>query len=174
MSKIRKTALCSILAAMGVMFLYIGSVITVLDLTMTAIASLIVVFCVIELNGYYPWLTYGVTAILAILLLPNKLTGVIYLCFGGLYPILKANFERYHYVVSWILKLSVFNTGLLIAILISQFLLHLGDEGLELTLPVLAVGNLVFVLYDVAMTRLITLYLIKFRKMLGLKNYFEN
>ena len=68
----------------------------------------------------------------------------------------------------------IFNTGLLIAILISQFLLHLGDEGLELTLPVLAVGNLVFVLYDVAMTRLITLYLIKFRKMLGLKNYFEN
>jgi len=174
MKKIRKTALCSILAAMGVMFLYIGSVITVTDLTMAAIASLIVIFCVIELGSYYPWLTYGTTAILALLLLPNKLPALIYLCFGGIYPILKACFERYHYIVAWTLKLSVFNTGLLIAILLSTYVLHLGDEGLELTLPVLGMGNLVFVLYDVAMTKLITLYLIKFRKMLGLKNYFEN
>lgn len=174
MSNIRKTALSSILSAMGVMILYLGSVITVLDLTMTAVASLIIVFCVIELNSYYPWLTYGVTAVLAILLLPNKLTGVMYLCFGGLYPIFKAYFERFHYIVSWILKLSVFNTGLLVAILISQYLLHLGSDGLELTIPVLAVGNLVFILYDVAITRLITLYLVKFRKMLGLKNFFEN
>lgn len=33
--------------------------------------------------------------------------------------------------------------------------------------------NGVFVLYDIASTQLITLYLIKLRKMLGLRNFFK-
>ena len=49
----KKIALAAILSALGVVVLLIGSVITLLDLTMVAIASLLVVLAVIEIGGGY-------------------------------------------------------------------------------------------------------------------------
>lgn len=46
----RKLAVSAMLSALGVVILYLGSVINVLDLTMVAIASLFVFFAVIELE----------------------------------------------------------------------------------------------------------------------------
>ena len=39
---------------------------------------------------------------------------------------------------------------------------------------VIAMGNLCFLLYDLTFSKLILLYLIKVRRMLGLRNYFKD
>ena len=67
--------------------LYLGSMVEVLDISMAVIASLICVFAVIEYGKGYPWLIFSVTAILSLLLLPNKFPAVVYGCFMGFYPI---------------------------------------------------------------------------------------
>ena len=171
-TKTRKLALAAILSALGVILLYFGSIITVLDLTMVAIASLIIYFAVIELGSFYPYLIYAVTAILSLLLLPDKFAGAVYLLFGGIYPILKEFFERLHYIVSWILKFSVFNTALLLLIAVSVYVMHVEDTGLGFNWVVFGLGNLTFLLYDIAMTKLISLYLVKLRRLFGFKDYF--
>lgn len=170
----KRLALSAILASLGVVILYLGSIIEVLDLSMAAIASLLTVLAVIEMGGAYPYLIYGVTAVLSFLLLPNKFPAVLYLLFAGIYPMLKARFERLHYIVAWVLKISCFGTALLLVITVSNYVLHLPDTGLGFSLGVFALGTLTFVIYDIALSRLITFYLVKLRSRLGLKNYFEN
>ena len=172
MKQSKRLAAAAIMAALGFVILLLGSVITVLDLTAVALASFLIILAVIEIGGFYPYLIWLVTGFLAVLLLPDKFGAVIYLCFGGIYPIFKAMFERLHLVISWILKLSAFNTMLTAAILIANFILRLPETELSFTLPLFAVCNVAFILYDIASTQLITLYLVKLRRRLGLGNFF--
>lgn len=173
MKKTRKIAIAAILSALSVVILLLGSIITVLDMTAVALASLLIMLAVIEIGGAYPYLIWLVSGVLSLLLLPDKFGAVLYFAFGGIYPIFKAMFERLHYIVTWVLKFSCFNVMLIIMIIVIKFVLGLPDTGLGFTLPVFALCNFTFFVYDIATTQLVTLYLVKFRKMLGLKNFFK-
>ena len=82
----RRLAVSAVLAALGVVLLLLGSLVQVLDLSMAAIASLLVVFAVIEIGGKYPILIYLVTSVLSLLLLPVKTAALIYLCLRAIIP----------------------------------------------------------------------------------------
>ncbi len=173
MKKSKKLAVSAILSALGVVILLLGSVITVLDLTMVAISSLLVMIAVIELRGGYPYLIWIVTGILSVLLLPDKFGAVTYLLFGGIYPILKAVFERIRNFMSWVLKLGFFNLTLVLVVVSANYILRIPDTGLTFEALLFGVCNLAFILYDIATTQLITLYLVKLRKRLGLGKFFR-
>lgn len=162
-NRTRRLTMGAMFVALGVILLWIGAVVEVLDLSLAAIASLLTVLGVIEFGGAFPWLCWASTSVLALLLLPSKFPALLYLLFAGIYPIVKAIFERQHYILAWILKLSFFNTGLLILIAVCTWLLKLPDTGLGFTVAVFAVANLTFVLYDIALGRLILLYMFKLR-----------
>jgi len=163
LKKSKRIALSAILSALSVLFLYLGSVIEVLDLTTGAFASIIIVLAVIEIGGSSPWLIYAVTSVLSILLLPNKFPAVLYILFCGIYPILKEMYERLHYIITWLLKFSTFNTGFLFIITATKYILKLPDTDLNFSIIVFIVGNITFLLYDIALSKLITVYLIKIR-----------
>ena len=153
------------MAALGVVFLTFGSLVEVLDLSMAAIASLTVVFAVVELRGKYPILVYFVTSLLAFLLLPSKTPVLFYAGFVGYYPMLKALFEgRFSVPVAWLLKFLCFfvgtslTVGLGVAILFPQGLVWQA-RYLVLLLPL----AFVFWIYDLAFTRLITFYVVRLR-----------
>lgn len=174
MKKSKKIALCAILSAFGTLALFAGAVIDVLSMTMTAVASLFIVVVMIEIGGPYPYLVWGATSALSMILLPNKLPAILYFLFGGIYPILKAQFERLHYIVSWILKLSVINCALLLIVTATKHIFYLNDPSFDFTVPFLVLGNAALVLYDIALSKLILLYIVKIRGHMGLKNYFKN
>jgi len=173
MKNTKKLALASILSALGVVILLLGSIFTMLDLTMVAMASLLVILAVIEIGGWYPYLIWLVTSALSLILLPSKFAAILYLIFGGIYPILKAKFERLHYAISWTLKLSYFNAMLTLLILLCEYIFKIPDTDLGYNWIVYLLCNIVFVIYDFAVSELVTLYLIKLRKTLGLKNFFR-
>lgn len=163
-------ALCSLFSALGVIILYMGSLIEIIDLTMAVIASLLVIFAVIEIGGVYPWLIYAVTSLLAFLLLPNKFVVAVYASFAGFYPILKSKIERVKGIACALIKLGVFNLCLLAMWGISRlFLIPLESEyGIAITAIAL---NLVFALYDFALTRLISAYIFVWRKKLKIDRW---
>lgn len=177
----KKLTLGAILSAMGVALLFLGSFIETLDLTMAALASFFCIFAVIELGGIYPWLIFSVTGVLSVILMPYSMTGWFYLLFFGYYPIVKEKLERLPKIFSWILKMLILNVALVIAViaayflffgqtgdgnLMSAFTLIFGESetGEMMAIGVYALVNLTFVIYDIALTKLITLYFIKFRK----------
>ena len=164
----RRLTVCAMLAALGVILLYIGSLIEVVDISMAVLASLLCVVAVIEYGGSWPWLIYGVTAILSIVLLPNKTPAAFYALFFGFYPILKEKLEKLPNLLSWVLKELVFNIAFA-AMALASFLLFFTQNNTLFTQPIILIAifvlaEVVFVLYDIAMTRLISFYIIKLRR----------
>ena len=163
----KKLTVCAMLAALGVVMLYLGSMIEVLDISMAVVASLLTVIAVIEYGGGAPWMIYGVTAILSLLLLPNKTPAAFYAIFFGFYPILKEKFEKKPRFFSWVLKEITFNVSLLLVGILTLWLLLGANNSLvnPLTVSIAVVlAEAVFVAYDIAMTRLISFYIINLRK----------
>ena len=158
----RALAVSAVLSALGVVLLALGSLIEVLSLTVAVIASICVIFTVIELGGKYPYLVFAVTATLGMLLAPGKSAPLAYLCFLGWYPILKAILERHLPPLwCWVVKILVFNAGLAVLLVITLKVLTLYTVPHLWYYAFLPLFTPVFVLYDVALTRLISLYLRK-------------
>ena len=160
------------LCALGVVLLALGAVVEVLDLSASAIASLLVVYAVIELRGAYPWMIWLVTSIVAFLFLPLKTPVLFYAALAGYYPILKEKFEKKPTLLAWVLKLSLLTLSL--AAIYALLLLFLPEAliGLEawyLLAGLYATAFVAFVLYDVCLTKLITLYFVKLQKRFRIK-----
>ena len=159
----KRLTVCAVLCALGVTLSWLGSLIGVLDLCTPLLASLLLVPIVIEYGKGYPWGVWLATAILALLLLPSKSPAAVYAVFGY-YPILKAHLERLRPLPCMLLKQLLFVAVDAALIYGSNFIM-----GVEENLPpwysiALAVGGyLVLNLTDVALTRLISAYIFKYR-----------
>ncbi len=164
-------AVSAVLSALGIVVMLLGTVISVLDLTMVAIASIFVFFAIIEMGKPYHYLIYFTTSMLSVLLLPDKLSALLYIVFGGIYPMLKRVFEKLPVILSWVLKAVYFNAVLLGTTLGAKYLFGIDEEGL--TLMLFVVGNVAFFMYDIAMTKLITYYLLGLRKKFRIEKYFK-
>jgi hypothetical protein len=168
--KTKRLAISALLSALGVVFLYFGSLIDVLSVSMAVIASVFCIFAVIELGGAYPWLIYAVTGVLSLILLPTKEAAVVYVLFCGFYPILKEKLEKKKRPVSWILKEVVFNIALAVILLLSELLLTAdAAEPWFIFWGTVVLAEIVFPIYDLALTRLISLYIYKIRSKFRLK-----
>ena len=168
---IRKLAICAMFSALGVVILYLGSLIDVLDIAMAALTSFFVIFAVIEYGGSAPWCIYGVTGILSLILLPNKFPAIMYVLFFGFYPIVKERAERkMSKLVRWSIKEIVFNVCLVILIIVFNILLSLELADVLIFEAVFFIlANGVFVIYDIALTRLISAYMFRFRNKFKIK-----
>ena len=163
--KTRRMTVCAVLCALNVVIMYLGSVIEVLDLTASVVASLACIFAVIEMGGHFPWLIYAVTGVLGAILLPfPKTVALIYVLFSGYYPILKAHFERLPRALAWVVKLVVFNVALTGLVILSVWVFRIPEALFSANVFVYLLGNVTFVIYDMALTGLITAYLRVWRK----------
>lgn len=168
--KTRRMTACAVLCSLNIVIMYLGSIIEVLDLSMSVVASLACIFAVIEMGGSFPWLIYAVTGVLSLVLLPfPKTVAFIYVLFSGYYPILKAHFERLSRPLAWVVKMLVFNVALTGLVMLSTFVLRLPEGLFEANVWVYLLGNVTFVIYDMALTGLITAYLRIWRRRLRIR-----
>ncbi len=173
--QIRRRTKCltvsALLAALGVAILALGSLLDTLDLSVAALASFFCVYAVIEMRGGYPWMIWAVTSGLAFLLLPQKSPALFYLLLG-FYPMIKERIERLPRVAAWVVKLAWLHLAGAAAILAFRFLLA-PNAAFESRVWMLALFYVAvvfcFVLYDIAMTRLITFYLLRLKGRFGIK-----
>lgn len=166
--KTKKIAFSAILAALAVVFLYVGALLDVLDLSAATAASFCVALVLCELGKKYALLTYAAAAVLSLLLLPNKLGAVYFLCFLGFYPIAKEKIEqKTSGLLAFVCKLALLNLCMLLAITAARFLFSLSAEWLDVLLLVLANG--VFLVYDFALGVLLRAYVFKWRKKLKIR-----
>ena len=164
------------MAALGVVILYVGSLIEVLDISMAAIASLLCVLAVIEYGRGYAWLVFAATAILSMLVLPEKFTPSLYAFMIGYYPMVKELIERIGKkqifrgarVMQWAIKMLFFNCALLVFAMIAIYLLALPREAEWMKITMFILANAAFVLYDIALTRLIGKYVFCLRRRIKL------
>ncbi|MGN1194689.1 MAG: hypothetical protein ACI4SB_04340 [Acutalibacteraceae bacterium] len=184
MSKTAKTAVGGMMAALSVVLL-VPTVLDVFVYVLPAFAGVITMFCVIEMGKTWAFGVYAATAIITMLVIPNKEAAVLYTAFFGYYPIVKAIFEsKLPKPLGYLLKFAVFNAAVAVSylLLVKVFGMPFNElMGIDpdawwsrFAIPImLAVGNLVFILFDFMLTRLVTVYLAvwqkKFHKMFRFK-----
>lgn len=120
MRETKKLTLSAILCALSVAVLSLGAFIETLDLSLTALTSLVIAFLYIEVGAPYTWLSWLVTSLLCFLLFPAKPVWAEYLLIFGVYPILKGYIERLPRPLWLVLKLAFFAAS------VSLFLWFLG------------------------------------------------
>lgn len=167
MKNTKKLAFAALMSALGVAFMYAGAMLEVLDLSTAALASICVLLVLTEIGGRYAWLTYAVTGVLSMLLLPQKFAGILFLGFLGFYPMAKAFFERkFRGWLCLVLKILLLNLCVFLMLLAVRYTMA---EALWFEIMTLALANIVFVVYDVALTRLLRAYVFVWRKKLKMK-----
>ena len=162
-ARTKRLTVCAMLTALGVTLSYLGSLVNVLDLCTALLAAMLLIPIVIEYGKGYPWGVWLSTTVLALLLLPNKAPAAVYFAFGY-YPILKAYLER---LPLWLTRLC--KQLLFIAVDVTLVIASCYLFGVEADMPawypaaLIGGGLLTLNLTDLALTRLITLYLYKYR-----------
>ncbi len=158
-------AYTAMLAALGVVLLLLGSFLSMLDLTVAAIASLLIALITVEFGKGTALTAYLLTAILALLLCPQKYGAVFYTFFFGAYPVWKSFAERWRGVVSAFVKeLYYVATFFCVMFVVDRLLVPwIAEYPWWYILAVGVAGNLVFWLYDVALGRLIAQYVWRWR-----------
>lgn len=163
-----KVAFGGILVALGVVCMLLTNFIPFATYALPVLAGLTVMLAVIELDKRWAMMIYAATALVSLLLVSDVEAKLIYLMFFGYYPVLKSIFEslhRPHFCI--MLKFSVFNLTIIASyylaiglfdVPLSEFTLF----GVQLPLLFLLLGNVVFWIMDIAMTRLATTYILMY------------
>ena len=161
--KTKKTTLCAMMAALSVAFMFIGNLFPTGRMGFMAIASLFTVSIVIHYGYILAVLMFVVSTILGLLILPDKTPIAFYALFFGYYPIIKSFAERKKRVMSWIIKMFVFNIALtVIFIFMKELLLLRFFEKLSeniLGIVIYITFNVIFIVYDIGLSRLIGFYM---------------
>lgn len=172
-----KCALGGIVAALSLVLMISIAIVPFMEFALPAVAGALITFIVIEIDKKWAFGVYLAVAILGMLLVPQKEVSVMYLAFFGYYPIIKAIFEsKLPPFLSWVLKILSFVATMVVSYyLMIKFMGVTLDETEEFgafAIPVLlGTGTLAFILYDIALSKFVTLYLIKWQK--RFKRYFK-
>lgn len=156
-SRTSRTALVGVLAAGGLAVLWLACLSPSGRLGLNAAAGLFPLAAVLAAGRSAGYLCWAVVSVLGMILLPDKGVALLYLLFFGVYPVLKSKFEgQKRPAAGWLLKIAFFNVILAVVWFAFRALfLPSLPRWLNSGLPVWVVGNVVFIVYDIGLSRLI-------------------
>lgn len=167
MRQTKKLTLCAILTALGAVIMMLGAVVEVLDLTVCALASLIMVFVYLEIGAPYTYLVWICTSLVTGLIYPGSIVWIEYFLVFGIYPIVKAYVER---LTRWLwipVKLVYVNAVCLALFFVSEKLFGVPffeDDLLWLKVVTWGVMNIAFLAYDLFITTMVKFYYDRIRR----------
>ena len=166
-----KTAFGGISAALMLALMFLLSVFPSATIAAPAVASVVMLFAVLELGKGWSIGVYAATAVLSLLVLPSKEAAILFVVFFGYYPIIKAVLERK--IRKRVLELTVKLLMFLVIISTAYYLMirFMGIEFEEIdkygraAVPLLLVfGAIAFVAYDFCLTLFVGEYLRRWQK----------
>ncbi len=166
MKNTKKITFCAIMSALAAVIMLVAYF-PYFTYAVPALSGLCVMVIVIEVGCKWAFFTYLTSAFLAFIFAETE-SKLIYIFFFGFYPIVKCLIEKLGKpVLEWILKFLTFNICVVSLYYIFSDILMLSFEDLGKfadygAVVLLALGNIVFVIYDIAVSRLAGTYLNKF------------
>lgn len=171
MKNTARITLCAMMAALASLFM-LTSYFPYLTYAIPAVAGLFIMITVIETNTKWATVAYVASAVIVAIIAEPE-AKMLYVLFFGYYPVLKAVFEKLKSrVLEYILKFAVFNVAVIfaysvVAVLIGVDLSDMGDFGKYSSAILLALANVVFAFYDLAVTRMAQFYMIRLHPQLS-------
>lgn len=167
MKRTARVALGGVLGALSLVCLLL-TVFPFATYALPAVASVFLIPVVIECGRKWGLAVYVAVSLAALFITPDLEAKALFIAFFGYYPVLKSKAEAvFSRIIEWIVKLAVFNAAVVASYFV-LFRLGLSAEEFAIAgtdLPLKAVlllfllaGNLIFVLYDITLSRLLPLY----------------
>ena len=164
MKNTKKITLCGMVASLSIVIM-LTSYFPYLTYAIPALAGIFMMVPLIECGVSWSFGTYIASS--AIIFITGETEAkLLYVLFLGYYPILKSLIERIKkQAVEWVLKLVCFNAAAVAFYYVSSMLFavsfdDLGDFGKYGAFIFLAICNVVFVIYDIGISRVASYYII--------------
>lgn len=151
-------ALGGVMAAGSVALLWLACVAPTGRTGLTACAGLFPAAATLYAGRPAGYLCWAAASLLGLLLLPDKAVALLFAAFLGVYPVVKGRLETLERrTVEWGLKLSWFELTLTLFWFVFEELFGVPDWLGSSTLLLYGLGSVVFVIYDIGLSRLISL-----------------
>lgn len=171
MNRSIRVAFCGIMTALCVLLMFLTGLIPVGTYALPSLAGMLLTVIVVEMGTSWAWLVYAASSVLSVLIAADKEAAMLYVLFFGYYPILKAVIERKRMrkVVTYLLKFAVFNASMVLGYFLSIRVLGVPEDsftafGIYLPAVYLVAGNMIFAVYDYAITAVVVSYTNRFHK----------
>ena len=177
-SKTKKLTVCALLAALGVVFVGIGAVLEIVDITASMVASLVLLPILLCYGRGYTLMTFLVTGLLSVILMPHSLAPWMYVGLFGYYPMVKARLDQLPKILRIVLKMILLTVVLCLYVVALYFLTMAGSGTLEDALNAafgesggawyvaavtLGLAYLSFFCYDILIDKLLVVYRLKWQ-----------
>lgn len=159
-----RLAFCSMATAVSVVIMLLTGIIPIGTYMLPAFAGLPQIAVLTEFGTCWAWPVYAAVSILSFFLAGDKEAALWYVLFFGCYPILKMLFEkRFSVPITFVLKFLLFNAAAVLEFMLAMWILNVSVEeyeifGIQSPWLFLAVGNVVFAIFDHAFSLLMTSY----------------
>lgn len=167
-----KVSLGGIISALSVVLMFMTGLLPMFVYVIPALCGAMLLVIAVEISSTWSYVTYAAVSVLCLLLVPDKEAALLYVFLMGFYPTLKLKLDKIKpTVVSYILKVLIYNLLIVLyynitirIISMSTLQEDMGDFGKYGVYIFWAITNVVFIIYDVAIGKLMILYLDWIRK----------
>lgn len=165
-----KVSLGGMIMALSTLCMTATNLFPAASFALPAIAGFLIIPVNLELGKKWAFSVYVGVSLLSIFISSDHTAIISFVAFFGYYPIVKGIIEKLRRsVLEWIIKILLLNCAILVGILITlaffgfeMLLLEYGEFGKIGILVYILCLNGAFVLFDIALTRMITLIILKF------------
>lgn len=174
-----RVAFCGLITALSLALMLMTSLIPVGSFAFPCLAGMLLVAIVIEFGWKWAIAAFVAVSILSALFAGDKEAVVYFIAFFGFYPILKSAVERLRSrIIQYIIKYAVFTVCMIGAFFVCKFVLSIPDDefvifGVYVPWVFLIAGEIVFIIYDLAVTVIVTNYILRVRNRLFKDSYMK-
>jgi hypothetical protein len=162
----KELALCGMMCTLGVVILGLGGLLPLTVYVCPILASLVLLPVHEQCRRSYAWCCYAAIGLLGLILGPDKEAALLF-CFLGYYPLLKPRLDTIRPgVLQWVCKLALAAVAvtaayaiLLYVLCVPQVIQELSAIGHWMLWLLVALGLVLFVIYDLVLGRLTKFYL---------------
>lgn len=162
--KSKGVAYLGVLLGLNQLFIILSSVIETNTIILMAAAALIVGVVVVEFGGKTGIIFYMASCISGFFLTFNKVEIITYICFFGIYSIIKHYIETkiLNKYISYAMKIAAFNISLLFMYIIVKLFINL-----PLQWWLILAAQVLFIIYDYVFTIFINQYINSIKPKIG-------
>ena len=170
--KSTKIAVGGVFSALCLLLMLMSGMVPFSTYAIPALAGAMLIAVLIEAGRKAAVMVYISVSLLSIFAAPDKEAAMIFVSLCGYYPLLKEWLEQLSSrMIEYILKFAVFNAAIVLGYAAITRIFgfpsitvdDMGTFGRYTALVLLLAGNVVFFIYDIALTRFIFTYLNWFR-----------
>ena len=176
-AKSRQIALGGVISALCVAVMFLAGIIPLTQYTLPMTAGGLIMLMAVEIGNKPAICAWVSVSVLSLIIVPDRYTALMFTLFFGYYPIAKQKLERLpSRMVEYACKLLLFNVSAVASLFVLIFIFGAAQalEGvgefagfnplLVLILGNVLLGSVMFIVYDLLLTRCYTLYIDRYRQ----------